>query len=259
MSLPPPGAVDAAYLATADATSGALRGLARDALAPLDGATVLDLGCGAGDGFPPLLAALGPRGRLIGLEPDPILRRAALARAAGDARISVVDGHAEALPLPDASLDAAQALWVVQHLSDPAAAVAGLARALRPAGRVVLLDVDWATLSIEGGDPRTERRLKDALLDHDLRQPTAGRRLPGLLHAARFQRVGARVLADALIDPSVARRLLALDAVEARALAHGLVTPGEIDAWRADLVAAARAGRFFAHAVTVAATGRRPG
>ncbi|MFQ5435326.1 MAG: class I SAM-dependent methyltransferase, partial [Anaerolineae bacterium] len=48
----------------------------------------------------------------------------------------------DALPLPDNSLDAVFGNMYLHHTPDPAAAIAELARVLRPGGRLVLTDLD---------------------------------------------------------------------------------------------------------------------
>jgi SAM-dependent methyltransferase len=45
------------------------------------------------------------------------------------------------------SFDRALSVQVLEYVSDPAAALADLHRALRPGGRLVVWDVDWSTVS----------------------------------------------------------------------------------------------------------------
>src|SRR3954451_6743125 len=88
-------------------------------------ARVLDLGAGTGKLTRPLLAA-----GLDVVAVEPLERmRAALARAVGAAR--ALDGRAEALPLPDASLGGA-VCGEAFHWFDGERAAAELARVLRP-------------------------------------------------------------------------------------------------------------------------------
>ena len=50
------------------------------------------------------------------------------------------------------SFDAALSVQVLEYVDDIAAALGEIHRALRPGGRVVLWDVDWATLSLQTAD-----------------------------------------------------------------------------------------------------------
>jgi SAM-dependent methyltransferase len=90
---------------------------------------VLDSGCGVGL----YLRALAERARLaIGVEFD--FERAAQAGGAAP----VVNAAGEALPLAGASFDLVLSHEVLEHVADDRAALAEMARLLRPGGRLVL-------------------------------------------------------------------------------------------------------------------------
>ncbi|MFD0318951.1 class I SAM-dependent methyltransferase [Streptomyces flavalbus] len=114
----------------------------RWALAPAPGPRVLDLGAGTGK-LTGTLLALGAE--VTAVEPDPAMR-AELRRALPDVR--ALAGSAEAIPLPDASVDAVLAGNAL-HWFDMAAAGPEIARVLAPGGVLAglwnLLDdeVEW--------------------------------------------------------------------------------------------------------------------
>ncbi|WP_418062206.1 class I SAM-dependent methyltransferase [Pimelobacter simplex] len=94
---------------------------------------VLDLGTGNGFSVPHYTAEVT---ELVMLEPNPALR-AQLQRRTADIRArawQIVDGDAYALPFADASFDTVAASLVFCSLDRPAAALAELARVLRPGG-----------------------------------------------------------------------------------------------------------------------------
>ena len=55
--------------------------------------------------------------------------------------------------MADASVDAALCVQVLEYVPDATAALAELRRAVRPGGRVVVWDVDWATVSWYSAEP----------------------------------------------------------------------------------------------------------
>ncbi len=80
-------------------------GVAVDALAPERGEDVLDVGCGTGNAA---LLAAAAGARVTGVDPAARLLEVATERAAAEGvRARFVEGGAEALPLGDASFDAA--------------------------------------------------------------------------------------------------------------------------------------------------------
>lgn len=73
--------------------------------------------------------------RVVAIEPEPTMRALAEeAAASAPVPIEVVDGHAEKLPLADASFDVAVVSIVLCSVTDQAAALAELHRVLRPGG-----------------------------------------------------------------------------------------------------------------------------
>ncbi len=107
------------------------------------GATVLDLGCGAGTDL--LLAArrIGPTGTAIGVDmTEAMLARAREgAAAAGLRNVSVRAGHATALPVEDASIDVVISNGVINLVPEKELVLAELARVVRPGGRVQIADI----------------------------------------------------------------------------------------------------------------------
>lgn len=110
------------------------------------GERVLDLGCGAG--LDALLAAgeVGPAGRVVAVDGAAamVALARANARAAGATNVRVARATIEALPLPDASVDAAQANGVFNLSPEKGRAVREVWRVLRPGGRLVAAEIALA-------------------------------------------------------------------------------------------------------------------
>lgn len=99
---------------------------------------VADLACGSGT----VTAELAPHvARVIAVDNSPEMLVAAERRTAGLGNVDLRRGDLAALPLADASCDAALLLLALTHLAEPEAALGELARILRPGGRAVVVDL----------------------------------------------------------------------------------------------------------------------
>ena len=207
----------------------------------LPGARVLDIGCGPGTDLADLAMATG-NGDVIGVDADPTMVAEARRRMAAYPNVRVCEGDAHALPLADASVDRARLDRVVQHLADPAVAVAEAARVLHASGTLVVADTDWDTLVIDDPDVETSRAYTRFVTRDVVRNGPIGRQLPRLAVAAGLQ-VHSVVAAPALFTSyEAADEILRLDAVMKRAVAAGVVDAAPAAKWIARL----QSGPFLA-------------
>jgi SAM-dependent methyltransferase len=103
---------------------------------PLDGKTVVDVGCGTGNAA---LLAAEAGASVTGIDPAQRLLDVASAEAARrglDATFTV--GEATSIPLPDASADVVLSVFGAIFAPDPKAAAAEIARVRAPKGRILL-------------------------------------------------------------------------------------------------------------------------
>ena len=130
----------------------------RDLVAGLTG-RVIEIGAGNGRTFAHYPATVT---EVLAVEPEPRLRAAALAAATtAPVPVRVVDGVAEALPAGDGEFDAAVAALVLCTVPDQSAALAEIARVLRPGGQLRFFEHVAADAP---GTMRTVQRLADATL-----------------------------------------------------------------------------------------------
>ena len=107
------------------------------------GERIVDIGSGAG--LDSLIAAkmVGLDGRVIGVDMTPaMLAKARRAAAeAGLANVEFREGYGEALPVPDGWADVVISNGVLNLMPDKAAALAEMARVLKPGGRLQIGDI----------------------------------------------------------------------------------------------------------------------
>jgi arsenite methyltransferase len=107
------------------------------------GATILDLGCGAGTDL--LIAAqmVGHEGRAIGVDMTPSMLERARESAAemGLANVELHEGLIESLPFEDESVDVVISNGVIDLVPDKDAVFSEIDRVLRPGGRLQIADV----------------------------------------------------------------------------------------------------------------------
>jgi arsenite methyltransferase len=137
---------DAAELAALPAEStAAFAGVSNPlAIAPLEaGATVVDIGSGAGMDLMLAARRVGPTGRAIGVDMTPAMieRARGSARVAGLDNLEIRQGDAQALPLDDASIDVVISNGVLNLTTDKVEAFSEIWRVLKPGGRLQLGDI----------------------------------------------------------------------------------------------------------------------
>jgi demethylmenaquinone methyltransferase/2-methoxy-6-polyprenyl-1,4-benzoquinol methylase len=119
-------------------------GARRRAVAALDvssGDSVLEIGCGTGRNFPYLTKAIGPSGRLIGVDASAGMLAEArrLSRDHGWANVQLIIADASRFDF-DQAVDAILFSLSYSVLPDPLPAAEAAWRRLRPGGRLVVMD-----------------------------------------------------------------------------------------------------------------------
>jgi ubiquinone/menaquinone biosynthesis C-methylase UbiE len=161
-------------------------------LALTGGERVLDVGSGLGQFTRDMARAVGPGGRVVGIEADAkqLAEARRQARAAGES--SLVEwrrGNALALPLSKierGQFDVAHARFVLEHVRKPQRVVKEMVRAVRRGGRIVLEDDDHQILRL-WPEPPGFAELWEAYIrayEHLGCDPFVGRRLVALLQHA---------------------------------------------------------------------------
>jgi len=111
-------------------------------LAP--GQTLLDVGCGPGTLTADLARRVAP-GTVVGLDrAESVLEEA---RASTEENVRFATGDVYDLPFANAAFDVVHAHQVLQHLTDPVAALREMNRVCRPDGVVAVRDADYHAMT----------------------------------------------------------------------------------------------------------------
>ncbi len=156
------------------------------------GMSLLDVGCGPGTITIDLAARVAP-GTVLGIdrERSVITEAGRLLPAGSSANVKFTTGDVYSLDLDDRSFDVVHAHQVLQHLTDPVAALVEMRRVLRPGGILAVRDSDYGGFIWAPPD-----RLLDRWMDlyHEVcrrngADADAGRYLPGWVRAAGFTEI----------------------------------------------------------------------
>jgi arsenite methyltransferase len=102
------------------------------------GGVTLDVGSGPGNVTASLARAAGPDGLALGVDiSEPMLARAV--RAEAGPQVGFLRADAQRLPLRDETFDAGVSIAMLQLIPEPAAALAEMARVLRPGARMAVM------------------------------------------------------------------------------------------------------------------------
>jgi len=142
-------------------------GLVEEALALREGMQVADVGAGDGDWAERLAEKVGPAGHVYATEitDEDVQEIASRADRGGLGNLTAVLGSATDTGLVDGCCEAILLRMVYHHFTDPAPMRASLRRALRPGGRLAVIDLrpqDWGDL------PRVPNRGGHGIREEDL-------------------------------------------------------------------------------------------
>jgi ubiquinone/menaquinone biosynthesis C-methylase UbiE len=153
-----------------------------------DGQRVLEIGSGTGN-LTLRAKRSHPSAELVGVDPDPLALARARRKLHGESGIRFDHGYAQRLPYADREFDRVLSSLMLHHLDSDAkaATLAEVFRALRPGGRLHLVDADAEVTEHDG-------RIARFIARHQHAHAHFGDSIPQLLGAAGFDctEVGTR-------------------------------------------------------------------
>jgi SAM-dependent methyltransferase len=220
---------------------------------------ILDVGAGLGQMTRAMARAASSTAHVVGIERDPRQIAEARRQAEGVGERDLVDlreGRAEELPLAAeewGTFDLAHARFLLEHVPDPLSVVKQMVAAVRPGGRVALLDDDHDVLRFFPDVPAVAEAWEIYWRSYSRLgcDPIVGRRLPALLHEAgappfRITTVFYGACAGMeLFDPIVENLRGVMEGAAGALAEAGLLSPDRMnaalaafDAWRGSVGAA---------------------
>lgn len=225
------------------------------------GHAVLDVGCGPATDTISLAHLVGPGGQVYGVDYDHAMITEANLKAT-EASVAGWTMHkqsdATSLPFESGCVDSCRSERVFQHVSNPEHILAEMTRVTQSGGWIVVIDTDFATLSVDGPDLDIERRLMQVKVEKTLNNGAAGRQLFRLFRQQGLVDLTVELFAFPFTNYPLARQTFLFDRLAETAREAGAITPEEQKRWQASLEQADREGIFFASATQVMVAGRKP-
>jgi len=222
-----------------------------ETVAAKPGERLLEVGSGSGIVCRMLASQLQPSGQVVGVDISPEMTTEAQKYAFAEeiARgITFETGTAESLPYPEASFDGALAARLLLHAAEPDTVIREMKRVVKPGGRVVVMDWDFDTVTVDHPDRELTRRLLHWRNDHHGGNNWSGRQLWRRMREAGFQNLSVHPWVSVVHseEDGLTQSLWRAAQVACEA---GAISSVEHDDWVNELKNRIRTGTFFASIV----------
>jgi SAM-dependent methyltransferase len=170
------------------------------------GSSCLDMGCGAGDVTFELARAVGPEGRVVGVDLDQTLLDMARRDGRSQNLSNVVFEACDVRTWKPVDLfDFVYARFLLTHLPDPGALVLAVRQFLRPGGVFIVEDIDFRGHFAEPECHALARSVEfyTKVVQNRGADPHIGPRLPGLLRKAGFEEIRMKMVHPAALQGGV--------------------------------------------------------
>lgn len=253
------GYVDSDYLTAARDLFTPVKQRSYELMGEITQKHILDIGCGPGLDTVAMAELVGEKGRVEGVDYDPVMIKEAESLANAQHVNDRVMHHvasATHLPFADNHFDAVRSERLFMHLTEVDCALAEAARVTKPGGRVVVIDTDWGSLSTNTGADDIERCLVQFRAEKFLANGYSGRRLFGLFSAQSLEDIRVETVALHTTDLTLWQLLTQTSQVTDVAREREVLTEEEVQFWNNALMRSSEMGTFFGSVNVVMVSGK---
>jgi ubiquinone/menaquinone biosynthesis C-methylase UbiE len=222
------------------------------------GSKVLDVGCGLGIDAISMGRMVGRSGRVVGLDVSRAIIAEARRRLEGlSLPVEFVLGDARRLEFRDETFDCTRVDRSLQHISDPAQALAEMFRVTRSGGRMMAFEPDWGTFAVSSSNRQLTRKVLSLFCDN-FRSGWIGRYLYSLFRKCGIEEISVDPKVLMITDFRLGDTVWDLTRNAYHAQSLGLISKKNADDWLCELRSLDAEGRFFACHSCFLVSGRRP-
>lgn len=224
------------------------------------GDRVLDVGCGPGTDTIPLASLVGEMGQVVGVDTDEeqIMRANQRAVDAGvDKWVSHQLADGRQLTFDSNYFNSVRSERVFQHNTDRNQLLKEMIRVTKSGSRIVVLDTDWSTMSIDTDLIEIEQKIKKFHVEKVINNGFAGRQLYRMFLEFGLHDIEVEMAPTFVTDYQISRQVSWLDVTEKSALEAGVISRKELDQLHADLEKSDSEGKYFATILQILVAGRK--
>jgi ubiquinone/menaquinone biosynthesis C-methylase UbiE len=225
-----------------------------DLCPPTDGQRILDVGCGVGHTALRLAQAVGPQGRVVGIDKSEAFIIEAQRRAAAfSLPLEYQVGDAYHLPFPAHNFDICRTERMLMYLDHPHQVLDEMVRVLRPRGFLLIFEFDYEGIVVDALDQVLTRRIGRILAD-SVPSRWIGRQAPRLFRERGLQEV--RVIPHMVLAPYAIYKRVVNGTMD-QAVQAGQLAAAEVATWWSALERTEAAGNFLAGFLGFIVSGRK--
>jgi len=237
---------DADYLNATAKPTHSLKQYSYDFFKSISKGAIVDLGCGTGADVLSMSEQYGGEVKVIGVDHDAQLFSGVEQENAKLKKVKTqfIQSNAEQLPFQDASIDGLRAERLIQHIASPERVFNEIHRVLKKDSPLVIVETDWAGLSILNSHVEIEKKVKHYLTETKINNGFASRTLYSDLSSHDFREIKIEIFPFVLKTLEEANMYLMIEMVLAESRNADFIDAREYDQYIASLLALDRAGCF---------------